>query len=128
MFPGLCSQAYVPRLMFPGLCSQAYVPVLISPCLSPQLASNDVVYSPSYHTPTQHTLPRRPSGDNTDDGNPVARLSEDESSFCQRFQLSPEELPLPSWVIGKRCTMIDRDKPLIGSKSGKLYLTHRLVE
>lgn len=80
-----------------------------------------------FPTPTQHYSRTSSSTDSTDDGNPLSGLSEDESSFCTRFQLSPDELPLPSWISGRRCTLLDKDRPLIGSKSGKLFVTHRWV-
>ena len=77
------------------------------------------------HTPLQHSLPRTPITDSNDDGNLLTGLTEEESSFCSRFQLSPDELPLPSWTLGRRCTLLDKDHPLIGTKSGKLFITHR---
>lgn len=77
------------------------------------------------HTPLQHSLPRTSITDNSDDGNLLTGLTEEESSFCSRFQLSPDELPLPSWTLGRRCTLLDKDHPLTGTKSGKLFLTHR---
>lgn len=54
-------------------------------------------------------------------------LSEEEIAFCTRFQLSPSELPLPSWQSGRRCSVMDRDKPLSLTRSGKLYLTHSFL-
>lgn len=55
----------------------------------------------------------------------TSQLSEEERSFCARFQLSPDELPLPTWQTGKRCSVMDRDRPLTLTRSGRLYLTHR---
>ena len=60
-------------------------------------------------------------------GNPMAELTEDEVSFCTRFQLSHEEVPLPSWRAGRRCSLLDRNRPLSLTKSGKLFLTHRYM-
>lgn len=47
--------------------------------------------------------------------------------FCERFQISIEEIPLDGWQSGKRCSIIDRERPLSGSKSGRLFLTHRFL-
>ena len=67
--------------------------------------------------------PDSPSSGNT--GNPLVELSEEEASFCSRFQLSPEEVPLAWWHSGRRCSLLDRSRPLSLTKSGKLFLTHR---
>ena len=67
--------------------------------------------------------PDSPSSGST--GNPLVELSEEEASFCTRFQLSPEEVPLAWWRAGRRCSLLDRSKPLSLTKSGKLFLTHR---
>ena len=67
--------------------------------------------------------PDSPSSGNT--GNPLVELSEEEASFCSRFQLSPEEVPLAWWRSGRRCSLLDRSRPLSLTKSGKLFLTHR---
>uniref|UniRef100_A0A1X7VS75 Uncharacterized protein n=1 Tax=Amphimedon queenslandica TaxID=400682 RepID=A0A1X7VS75_AMPQE len=47
-----------------------------------------------------------------------------DTSFCERFQLSFEETPLESWRSGKRCTLLEKDRPLTGSKQGRIFLTH----
>ena len=57
----------------------------------------------------------------------AAGLTEEEISFCSRFQLSPEETPLSWWCAGRRCSLLDRSRPLSLTKSGKLYLTHRYM-
>ena len=31
------------------------------------------------------------------------------------------------WQGGKRCILIDKDRPLLGAKQGRLYLTQRCV-
>ena len=78
------------------------------------------------HNPQRQQVHRL--SDTSDEGSPVARLSEEDAAFCTRFQLSFEELPLPGWQSGgKRCSVLDRDRPLIGTKGGRLFLTHRLV-
>ncbi len=58
-------------------------------------------------------------------GATTMRQSEENVAFCGRFQLSPDEVALPSWRSGKRCSVMDRDRPLTLTRSGKLYLTHR---
>ena len=73
----------------------------------------------------------------------LTSLAPNDNLFCERFQLPLDELPLESklktpvnkevesvislldWQSGKRCSLIDRDRPLVGSKSGRMYLTHR---
>ncbi|XP_019860300.1 PREDICTED: GRAM domain-containing protein 4-like [Amphimedon queenslandica] len=50
-----------------------------------------------------------------------------DTSFCERFQLSFEETPLESWRSGKRCTLLDKDHPLTGSKQGRIFLTHSFL-
>ena len=52
-----------------------------------------------------------------------AVTSEDCPDFCAKFGV--DEQPLAGWHSGRRCTLMDREKPLIGSKGGTLYLTHR---
>ena len=47
--------------------------------------------------------------------------------FCTKFGLGVDEQPLVGWQSGKKCTLMDREKPLIGSKGGTLYLTHRYM-
>uniref|UniRef100_A0A1X7VTC5 GRAM domain-containing protein n=1 Tax=Amphimedon queenslandica TaxID=400682 RepID=A0A1X7VTC5_AMPQE len=54
-------------------------------------------------------------------------LSIKDTSFCERFQLSFEETPLESWRSGKRCTLLDKDHPLTGSKQGRIFLTHSFL-
>eukprot|EP00731_Ephydatia_muelleri_P001791 Em0001g1791a len=44
--------------------------------------------------------------------------------FCTKFGLDVSEQPLVGWLSGKKCTLMDRERPLIGSKGGTLYLTH----
>ncbi|XP_019855670.1 PREDICTED: GRAM domain-containing protein 4-like isoform X2 [Amphimedon queenslandica] len=50
-----------------------------------------------------------------------------DTSFCERFQLSFEETPLESWRSGKRCTLLEKDRPLTGSKQGRIFLTHSFL-
>ena len=57
--------------------------------------------------------------------NYCAVTSEDCPDFCAKFGLGLDEQPLAGWHSGRRCTLMDREKPLIGSKGGTLYLTHR---
>ena len=47
--------------------------------------------------------------------------------FCTKFGLDVSEQPLVGWLSGKKCTLVDRERPLIGSKGGTLYLTRRYV-
>ena len=77
-------------------------------------------------------------------------LTFSELAFCDRFQVGQDELPLESkwiknvkydvyhancsnfcsqidWQNGKRCTLLDKEHPLKGSKNGRLYLTQKLV-
>ena len=54
-------------------------------------------------------------------------LSEEESGFCSRFDLPTSEVPFPDWQGGRRCTLIDRDRPLMGSRGGRLYLTYSFL-
>ena len=67
--------------------------------------------------------PDSPSSGNT--SNPLVELSGEEALFCSLFQLSPKEVPLAWWRSGRRCSLLDRSRPLSLTKSGKLFLTHR---
>lgn len=53
--------------------------------------------------------------------------SQECSDFSAKFGLGLDEQPLAGWQSGRRCTLVDRERPLIGSKCGTLYLTHRYV-
>ena len=55
------------------------------------------------------------------------RLSEEDAGFCARFELPSSEAPFPDWQGGRRCTLIDRERPLIGSKGGRLFLTYSFL-
>lgn len=69
-----------------------------------------------------------------------------DAAFCERFQIPTDEFlidsmssagpsphplftnhtcPCSDWQTGRRCSLLDNDKPLLGSKNGKLYLTQR---
>ncbi|XP_064400185.1 GRAM domain-containing protein 4-like isoform X2 [Halichondria panicea] len=48
-------------------------------------------------------------------------------AFSQRFALPSGEHPLPSWDSGKRCSIMDRDKPLSLTRSGRLYMTQNYL-
>jgi hypothetical protein len=52
-----------------------------------------------------------------------SQLSEEDSAFCARFDLPRSEAPFPDWAGGHRCSLIDRERPLMGSKGGRLFLT-----
>ena len=46
-------------------------------------------------------------------------------SFSHRFTIPTGEQPLPVWETGKRCSIMDRDKPLSLTRSGRLYMTQK---
>ena len=50
-------------------------------------------------------------------------LSGEDAGFCSRFHLPASEVPFPDWQGGRRCSLIDQDRPLMGSKGGRLFLT-----
>ncbi|XP_022109820.1 GRAM domain-containing protein 4-like isoform X2 [Acanthaster planci] len=52
--------------------------------------------------------------------------AEGQGDFLEMFSLPPEELPLPGWQSGKRCTQIVRDKT-VSFKNGRLYLTRSFL-
>lgn len=49
--------------------------------------------------------------------------AEDYTDFCGKFAIKRGEQPVDGWQVGRKCTLIDREKPLAGSKGGTLYLT-----
>ena len=53
--------------------------------------------------------------------------SQECSDFSAKFGLGLDEQPLAGWQSGRKCTLVDRERPLIGSKGGTLYLTRRSV-
>ena len=57
----------------------------------------------------------------------VSPLSDEDAGFCSRFDLPTSEVPFPDWKGGRRCTLIDRDRPLMGSRGGRLYLTYSFL-
>ncbi len=69
--------------------------------------------------------PASPGSPGSEDSSAAPRRTEEVVAFCGRFQLPQDELPLPSWQTGKRCSVMDRDRPLTLTRSGRLYLTHR---
>ena len=60
-------------------------------------------------------------------GNTPHQLSEEDAGFCARFDLPTSEAPFPDWQGGRRCTLIDRERPLMGSKGGRLFLTYSFL-
>lgn len=62
-----------------------------------------------------------------DNNSGCQQLSEEDASFCSRFDLPASEVPFPDWQGGRRCTLLDRDKPLMGSKGGRLFLTYSFL-
>ena len=55
------------------------------------------------------------------------QLSEEDASFCSRFDLPTSEAPFPDWQGGRRCSLMDRERPLMGSKGGRLFLTYSFL-
>ncbi|XP_038054271.1 GRAM domain-containing protein 4-like isoform X2 [Patiria miniata] len=51
---------------------------------------------------------------------------EGQGNFLEMFSLPSEELPLPGWQTGKRCTQIVRDKS-VSFKNGRIYLTRSFL-
>jgi hypothetical protein len=51
------------------------------------------------------------------------QITEEDASFCSRFELPTSEAPFPDWQGGRRCSLVDRERPLMGSKGGRLFLT-----
>jgi len=45
------------------------------------------------------------------------------SHFSEKFKLPTTEFALPGWEDGKRCALMDKEKPLSNVKHGKLFLT-----
>ncbi|XP_078340846.1 GRAM domain-containing protein 4-like [Crassostrea virginica] len=53
-----------------------------------------------------------------------AELTDEDKEFCQLFCLPLSEVPLSGWDGGRRCTLVNREKKVLGDfKNGKLYLT-----
>ncbi|XP_065909378.1 GRAM domain-containing protein 4-like [Dysidea avara] len=57
----------------------------------------------------------------------IANISEEDVAFCERFGLPAEERPMSDWQGGKRCVLIDKDRPLLGAKHGRIYLTQKYI-
>ena len=55
------------------------------------------------------------------------QLSEEDASFCSRFDLPTSEAPFPDWQGGRRCSLMDRERPLMGFKGGRLFLTYSFL-
>lgn len=47
--------------------------------------------------------------------------------FHERMQLPVDERPLPEWEEGRRCTLMNKDRPLHNMKHGRLYLTQSYI-
>ena len=74
----------------------------------------------------QASLQHRSLSSDSDWGS-CQQISEEDACFCSRFDLPTSEVPFPDWQGGRRCSLMDREKPLMGSKGGRLFLTYSFL-
>ena len=78
--------------------------------------------------PPQASLQRRSiSGDSITLSGGDQQVSDEDTSFCSRFNLPLGEVPFTDWQGGRRCSLMDRERPLMGSKGGRLFLTYSFL-
>ncbi|XP_074645766.1 GRAM domain-containing protein 4-like isoform X2 [Tubulanus polymorphus] len=103
---------------------------------------HDTVYKMWQDLPTDHQLEKQmthnvidrsiipPNADDIYELNDefTGDVSRDDRIFLDLFSLPITEIPLPGWSGGRRCTLINREKPLTSAfKNGKLYLTRSFI-